>query len=129
MMDNAHVTSALLVVGFLQLKHFICDGPLQTLDMVKSKSIYGAPLGILHSALHGFGTGLVFLIASFSPTVAIGLAVLDFAIHYHVDFTKENIIKYFGWNTNNAPFWWALSADQALHQFTYLLLCLIALRA
>ena len=128
MMDNAQVTSALLVVGFLQLKHFICDGPLQTLAMVKSKSIYGAPLGILHSALHGLGTGLVFLIATFSPIVAIGLAVLDFTIHYHVDFTKENIIKYFGWNTNNAQFWWALSADQTIHQFTYLLLYVLAVK-
>ena len=127
-MITAQVTSALLVVAFLQLKHFICDGPLQTLAMVKSKSIYGAPLGILHSALHGLGTGLVFLIAAFSPIVAIGLAVLDFAIHYHVDFTKENIIKYFGWNTNNAPFWWALSADQTLHQLTYLLLYVVALK-
>ncbi len=128
MMDNAQVTSALLVVGFLQLKHFICDGPLQTLAMVKSKSIYGAPLGILHSALHGLGTGLVFLIATFSPIIAIGLAVLDFTIHYHVDFTKENIIKYFGWNTNNAQFWWALSADQTIHQFTYLLLYILAVK-
>lgn len=127
-MDNAQVTSALLVVGFLQLKHFICDGPLQTLAMVKSKSIYGAPLGILHSALHGLGTGLVFLIATFSPIIAIGLAVLDFTIHYHVDFTKENIIKYFGWNTNNAQFWWALSADQTIHQFTYLLLYILAVK-
>ncbi len=127
-MDTAQVTYALFVVALLQLKHFICDGPLQTLAMVKSKSVYGAPLGILHSALHGAGTGLVFLISAFSPPVALGLAVLDFAIHYHVDFTKENIIKYFGWNTNDAPFWWALSADQALHQFTYLLLYLIALR-
>lgn len=127
-MDNAQVTSALLVVGFLQLKHFICDGPLQTLAMVKSKSIYGAPLGILHSALHGLGTGLVFLIATFSPIVAIGLAVLDLTIHYHVDFTKENVIKYFGWNTNNAQFWWALSADQTIHQFTYLLLYVLAVK-
>jgi Protein of unknown function (DUF3307) len=129
MIDISPVTSALLVVAFLQFKHFICDGPLQTLAMVKSKSIYGAPLGLLHSALHGLGTAVVFLIAAFSPSVAIGLAVLDFAVHYHVDFTKENIIKYFGWNTNNAPFWWALSADQALHQFTYLLLYFLALKA
>ena len=128
-MDNALVTYALIVVAFLQLKHFVCDGPLQTLAMVKSKSIYGAPLGILHSALHGLGTGLVFFIAGFSPHVALGLAVLDFAIHYHVDFTKENIIKYFRWSTDNAPFWWALSADQTLHQFTYLLLYILALKA
>jgi Protein of unknown function (DUF3307) len=128
-MDNAPVTYALIVVAFLQLKHFVCDGPLQTLAMVKSKSIYGAPLGILHSALHGLGTGLVFSIAGYSPYVALGLAVLDFAIHYHVDFTKENIIKYFRWSTDNAPFWWALSADQTVHQFTYLLLYTLALKA
>ena len=117
-----------MVVAFLQLKHFVCDGPLQTAAMVKSKSIYGSPLGIWHSVLHGIGTGAVFLVAAFSPSMALGLAVLDFAIHYHIDFSKENIVKYFRWTTKDAQFWWALNADQTLHQFTYLMLVVIALR-
>ena len=62
------------------------------------------------------------------PSMALGLAVLDFAIHYHIDFSKENIVKYFRWTTKDAQFWWALNADQTLHQFTYLILVAIALR-
>ena len=122
------VTTVLIIVACLQLKHFVCDGPLQTAAMVQKKSIYGAPLGILHSGLHGIGTGLVFLAAGFPALLCLGLAALDFVIHYHVDYTKENVIKYFRWTTQDAKFWWAMSADQTLHQLTYLLLAAIALR-
>ena len=126
---NTHIiTTTLSLVAFLQFKHFVCDGPLQTLAMVENKSIYGAWLGILHSGLHGVGTLMVFFFAGFSILFVLGLAVLDFVIHYHVDYTKENIIRYFGWGTNDARFWWALSADQALHQFTYLVLVALAFR-
>ncbi len=44
MPENA-VHSVLLFVLLLQAKHFICDGPLQTKDMVHDKGIYGQPLG------------------------------------------------------------------------------------
>lgn len=96
--------------------------------MVENKSIYGAGLGVLHSGLHGIGTFIVFLIAGFPYTLVLGLAVLDIVIHYHVDFTKENIVKYFRWGTKDAKFWWALSADQTLHQFTYLVLVMLAFK-
>lgn len=122
------ITTVLTVIAFLQLKHFVCDGPLQTLAMVQKKSIYGAWLGIVHSGLHGIGTGMVFLVSAFPSSWVLGLAALDFVIHYHVDFTKENVVKYFRWGTQDAKFWWALSADQALHQFTYLALAALAFR-
>ena len=128
-MTSASIIIILGLVALLQIKHFICDGPLQTLAMVENKSIYGAWLGIVHSGLHGIGTLIVLLLAGFSIPVVIGLAVLDFVIHYHVDFFKENIVKYFRWGTKDAKFWWALSADQALHQFTYLILVALAFKA
>ncbi|MDE2446173.1 MAG: DUF3307 domain-containing protein [Alphaproteobacteria bacterium] len=111
------------------MKHFVCDGPLQTKTMVDQKSIYGAWQGILHSGLHGIGTGVVFIGAGQSISWVFGMALLDFVIHYHVDFSKENIVKYFRWGTSDAKFWWALSADQMIHQLTYLLLAALVLRA
>jgi hypothetical protein len=115
----------IMLVGF-QLKHFICDGPLQTLAMVQAKSHYGKPLGLLHSAIHAIGTLLVFLLAGTGSAATLALA--DFVIHYHIDFTKENIVKYAGWTPKDGPFWWALMADQTLHYLTYLLLVWFSLR-
>ena len=127
-MTNATVLyQTIWLIALLQAKHFICDGPLQTKAMVDAKSIYGARLGLVHSGLHSMGTFLVLLMAHYSLQLCCVLAVVDFLIHYHVDYTKENIVKYFRWGTADAKFWWALSADQTLHQFTYLGLATAAL--
>jgi hypothetical protein len=119
-MTEAELVPVFLLVAALQAKHFFCDGPLQTHAMVISKSVYGQTMGVLHSFLHGLGTLVVLFAFQFSLSVALGLAFADFVIHYHVDFCKENIVKRAGWTTQNSKFWWALSADQMLHQFTYL---------
>lgn len=117
------------VLACLQFKHFVADGPLQTANMVRDKGYYGRPLGILHSGLHGAGTFLVLLAFASSVGVTLLLALLDFVIHYHVDFTKENVVRRAGWTFSNAKFWWALSADQLAHQWTYLLLAVLVLKA
>ncbi len=123
----SQTTFLLVVLAGFQLKHFICDGPLQTLAMVQAKSHYGRPLGILHAAIHGLGTLPVFLLAGSGSALILALA--DFVIHYHIDFTKENIVKYFGWTPKDGPFWWALMADQTLHHLTYLALVWFSLKA
>lgn len=116
------VIDVLLLLVLFQAKHFICDGPLQTGAMVRDKGHYGRPLGIVHAAIHGAGTLCTLLIFGTSTLLAVKLAVLDFAIHYHVDFSKEQIVRRAGWTTTVPQFWWALSADQMMHQLTYLFL-------
>jgi hypothetical protein len=118
----------LLLVAALQVKHFICDGPLQSRAMVEAKGHYGRPLGLLHSLIHAVGTVLVLAASGFSAAIVLLLGLLDFAIHYHVDFTKENVVRKAGWTPSQAHFWWALSADQMAHQLTYLLIAYLALK-
>ncbi len=127
-MPASDLTFVLLLLASLHFKHFICDGPLQTLAMVQAKGIYGKPMGIAHSAIHGAGTLLVFALAGFALPVVLGLALLDFAIHYHVDFSKETLLRRTGWTTKDGPYWWTFCADQGLHQLTYLLLVWLALK-
>jgi hypothetical protein len=122
------VENLLFVLVLLQLKHFICDGPLQTIDMVRAKGHYGRALGFVHAGLHGLGAAVALLLASVSFEAVLLLAVLDFAFHYHVDFIKEQIVRRMGWTTAMAKFWWALSADQTMHQLTYLLIAYLAIR-
>ena len=121
--------SVLLLLVLFQMKHFICDGPLQTAEMVRDKGHYGRPRGILHASIHGAGTLCVLLVFGAPALGAVLLALLDFAVHYHVDFTKEQIVRRAGWTTAVAKFWWALSADQAIHQLTYLFLAYLAFTA
>lgn len=119
----------LALIASLQAKHFICDGLLQTKAMVDSKSIYGDRMGLVHAAIHGTGTVLILAVFGIQLSLVLGLAVIDMVIHYHVDYAKENIVKRAGWTSHHAKFWWALSADQMLHQFTYLLLVAIVFTA
>ncbi|MGL4295798.1 MAG: DUF3307 domain-containing protein [Aestuariivirga sp.] len=119
MPENA-VHSVLLFVLLLQAKHFVCDGPLQTKDMVHDKGIYGQPLGLLHAGLHGTGTLVVSLAFGLDVRTAIALGAVDALIHYHIDFAKERLVRSQGWSFNNAQFWWAIVGDQFLHNVTYI---------
>jgi len=121
------VSTVLLFLGALQVKHFICDGPLQSKAMVDEKRRYGARLGVIHSAIHGLGALIVMVIFIGLVPLAFALALADALIHYHVDFTKENVVRQMGWTVAQGPFWWAMSFDQMLHQLTYLALATIAL--
>lgn len=127
-METISLKLILLLVASLQVKHFICDGPLQTRAMVESKGHYGRALGLLHGFIHAVGTLLVLAGFGFSVSAALLLGLLDFVIHYHVDFIKENVVRKAGWTPTQAPFWWALSADQTAHQLTYLLITYLVLK-
>jgi hypothetical protein len=119
---------ALLALVSLQVKHLICDGPLQTLRMVQDKSFYGRPQGVLHAAIHLVGTAIVFMLFGMPLKIVALLALVDGAIHYHIDFIKNNLVRAKGWGTEDSPYWWAFTADQMLHHMTYVLLVWLAFR-
>ncbi len=125
---NEQLQTALLMMLGLQFKHIICDGPLQTLQMVRDKSSYGKPQGLLHAAIHSAGSFLVLLIVGLPIALTLGLAALDGVVHYHVDYAKENMVKRNGWTTESSRFWWALTTDQTLHHMTYVLLAWLAFK-
>jgi hypothetical protein len=110
----------LLLVGFA-IKHFIIDFPLQAYPyQYLNKGTYGHPGGLLHSGLHAIGTWLV-LIFAVTPITALIYALVDYAVHYHVDWAKMNLNKKFGLKPDNSEwFWIALGVDQLLHSLTYL---------
>ncbi|MDE2385972.1 MAG: DUF3307 domain-containing protein [Alphaproteobacteria bacterium] len=123
------LAALLAFLALLQVKHFVCDGLLQTSAMVEAKRFYGARLGLLHAGLHGVGSVVVGVLALGGVVFPLFLGVLDAVIHYHVDFSKENIVKRLGYTPANAPFWWAISADQMLHHMTYLLFAWMSFRS
>src|SRR5262245_24484334 len=106
---------ALLGVLILLTKHLVFDYFLQTSYMVHEKGIYGHAGGILHSGLHALGTTPLFLWIPPSASLAAAIIVGEFIVHYHLDWTKEQVVKRMQWTPKEAPFWWALGVDQYLH--------------
>jgi hypothetical protein len=132
-----------------QMKHFLCDYPLQgryMLGKFKKYPDYLLPLAA-HALVHGVATFLIALI--FNPKIAFSVGALDFCVHFIVDRIKaspellgrfkalsanemKDILSYVPslgekvvmerWGSrirSNVYFWWALGADQMAHHLTH----------
>lgn len=115
--------ASMMLWGFtwLAAKHCLADFILQTPYQYRNKGIYGHPGGILHAAIHIICTAPVFFILP--PASAFdALAILtgEFAIHYHVDWLKEQVVKRHGLVADTPGFWYALGTDQLAHYLTYI---------
>ena len=106
-------------------KHLIIDFPLQTPYQWMNKGTYGHPGGLLHAGLHALGTYIVFIILNASIEGAFILAFIDGFLHYHIDWVKMKLNKFYGWTPKNPQFWTLLGLDQYLHLLTYLLLVIL----
>lgn len=108
-----------LFLFLLFVKHWYVDFVDQSPEEVENKGKYGKWLGIRHSLKHGIGTTIVFLILDIDIESAVLLGLVDFVIHYHVDWVKMR----FGNRDITTPVFWAqLGLDQLAHYVTYLLL-------
>ncbi|MFN4142517.1 DUF3307 domain-containing protein [Aestuariivirga sp.] len=123
-MESVSPAGLLLLLALLQLKHALCDGPLQTRRMVAAKGRYGSPGGLAHAGLHGAGSLLALLAFGMAALPVLVLAAADAVIHYHTDFAKESVVRRAGWTPENTYFWWAMTTDQLVHQLTYLAMAL-----
>lgn len=128
MIEIETIKQALLLLLALQVKHVICDGPLQTLQMVRDKSVYLKPLGVVHALIHCASSFIILMFAGMPLVLALQLVLLEFVLHYHIDFIKEKFVKHFDWYHSDGPFWWALIVDQTLHHMTYVLLAVLAFK-
>lgn len=111
---------------WLFIKHFICDFPLQANAWIYSnKGSYGHAGGLVHSALHGIGTLIV--LSFWLGGGAWVFALVDFIVHYHIDWAKVNLSKKFNLRADNSEwFWILLGFDQLLHHLTYFAMVAIA---
>lgn len=116
------VFAALIV---FQLKHFLCDYPLQTPYMLGKFKETGwmKPLAA-HAGVHACFTWAICLIyfSHLDPdrlAWAPLLGLFDFCVHFVVDRVKASKNLLGRWNTNEPEFWWALGGDQAMHHLTH----------
>lgn len=117
-------TTLLIIAVLLAVKHTIADFFVQVPFMYLNKGTYGHPGGILHALVHGAMTFFVFMF--FTPHATM-LAVIDTVAHYHIDFAKNNVVKYYNWGpTTHSQYWMAVGVDQLLHMLTYIGLLVLA---
>lgn len=123
--------TAFIALLLLIIKHWVCDGPLQTPYQYRNKGKFGHPGGLLHSGIQGLGSGIC-LIPLFGLSVGGLLALADAVVHYFADWVKSNFGKG-GCElredhlriTTDRYFWW-LVADQCIHFATYVSLVYLA---
>ncbi len=114
------IAAIFAVLIILEVKHFLCDYPLQTGYQVHNKGTYGHPGGVVHAGLHIIGTSIAFLVIT--PTLPVGAAILigEFLVHYHIDWAKDQVMRHSGLTSKDPMFWWTLGTDQLLHHLTYI---------
>ena len=116
-----------LVLALLQTKHLIMDWLWQPEYEWRNKGTLGHWGGIRHSIKHALGTGACFAVVTTVWPVMVAM-VIEFVVHYAVDWCKMNINRVQGWGPlTHAQFWWLTGADQYAHQITYVLLILMML--
>jgi hypothetical protein len=114
----------IVLLLLLQVKHLVIDWILQPPWMWRNKGSYGHYGGVVHAAFNAIGTYACFLVITTNPLVLL----LDFVIHYHIDWAKMNITRLTKWGPTTHPeFWWLTGFDQFLHQVTYIGLLLLIL--
>lgn len=111
-------TTTLLLLALFGIKHFVADFVMQYEYMLREKGTYGATGGIHHSLVHASWTFLILVCFVNNANVIIGLAFLDFVLHYHIDWAKQQLNR--GLTTANHMFWVWMGADQGLHYLTYI---------
>lgn len=108
----------LTLITLLLIKHFVGDFLLQRKYQYANKGNYGHPGGLLHAGIHAIGTFIV-LFFFVDPILALKLALIDMAIHYHIDFFKTNVNRKMELQIQHNQYWALLGFDQLLHQLTY----------
>lgn len=118
--------AVMLLLFLFQIKHYVCDYPLQGKYMLGKfhETDWKMPL-LAHSAVHALGTIIVVAIYStmFGLTTfslvpfGILLGCLDLWVHFGIDRWKVLASK--NVTPENAKFWHLLGIDQMGHHLTH----------
>ena len=104
----------------LFFKHAFVDLPLQVHLGPLSKIKYLGN-GHKHYAEHGFFTFIVALFF-FDPLTAVKIGMVDYILHWHIDFAKQHVCNLMKYKRHSTGWWWITAVDQCLHFATYFLI-------
>lgn len=114
------ISTVFLILLALQVKHYLADYVFQSGWMVQNKGTYGHPGGLAHAGLHAVLTALVLVFAPVPITVLLLVALAEFIIHYHMDWSKDAILRRSTATPKDWYYWVITGLDQFVHQLTLL---------
>jgi hypothetical protein len=96
---------------------------LQTPRMLAGRSTYFHVGRAQHATVHAAGSTLVFLAMSASLPFILLVVLVEWVIHFHIDWAKAVYSDSRQHTPAQAAFWAAMGADQFAHQLTYVAMC------
>ena len=108
----------------LVIKHALADLVLQSRLTTGDKSNLKSPKGYIHAADHSL---LTFVVCIFFTGIlnAILIALLDFVLHFLIDYIKTRSVRRFNVQVNTSTFWIVQGIDQIAHYSCYFLYVLL----
>lgn len=120
----------LTVFFLLVIKHFVCDFALQgRFKQTHDKHLLTSEKGHRHALDHAVGTALIFVFVSSWAlaqgqtifTTIVVFAVLDYVLHFIVDYLKNNFVRANDMKQSERQYWILTSVDQCMHTVCYFL--------
>ena len=108
----------------LLIKHAVVDLGIQAQLVGMEKSKYFGN-GHIHYFHHGIGT-LVIAGLYFPLIPALIIMLFDYIIHWHIDYTKHKVNRFFVIESRTPAWWWTNVIDQCLHFLTYYFIAMYA---
>lgn len=112
----------ILLLCLIQAKHMFADFFLQTKIMLDGRETYVHLGRFLHAAVHAAGSTLAFLLVGSSLAFIIPVVIVEWIVHFHIDWWKARHTSLQKLTPEDAAFWRATGVDQAMHQFTYVVM-------
>lgn len=116
------VTFVLVLLFLLQAKHLFADFYLQTQRMLANRARYVHFGRLQHAGLHAVGSLVAMVLVGVPVPLAFGVAIAEWVVHFHIDWGKGRWSEHTGHDPSQAGFWRAFGLDQALHQWTYIVM-------
>lgn len=109
----------LILMCLFQAKHMLADYFLQTKVMLDGREAYVHLGRFLHAGVHAAGSLIVFLLIGAPVAFILLVVVMEWAVHFHIDWWKGRHTSEQNLTPQDAAYWRACGMDQALHQLTY----------
>ena len=116
----------LIILYGLLVKHAIADLAIQSFRKTPGdKSDLRSLKGYIHAADHAGLTFVAIALLTNNALMSISIALLDYVLHFIIDYIKTRIIKRYKWTTDQKAYWVTQAIDQILHYTCYLSYILI----
>lgn len=111
--------TTLILLFLLQVKHLFADYFLQTQRMLMNRAVYAHMGRTQHAGLHAVFSAVAYLLIGAPPMFTIILCLIEWVVHYHIDWAKGLYTEKAQDGPEDAGYWRAFGVDQLMHQLTY----------